>query len=168
MSLICHRSFQTFFPPGGITTLERFVRATGRSSHSHSFSHTILGFRSSLLTFFFFLLNNQVCSKHTQRARWMRPTPQPDLVSGSAESAATPSQSCKKKMGQKVSTARGLNPTLSHVISGTGVRRCSAFRVIKDGASKKGPEKSVTAGAHSATCVGTNRCILGCFHTDVV
>ena len=47
------------------------------------------------------IFNNQVCSKHTQRASWMRPTLQPDLVSGVLESAATPQRNWKKRWDRK-------------------------------------------------------------------
>lgn len=72
VSLICHRSFPTFFSPGGIATLERVVRATGRFSHSHSFSHTILSFRSSLLTFFF-SITKSVPNTHKEPDGWGPP-----------------------------------------------------------------------------------------------
>lgn len=53
----------------------------------------------------------------------MRPTPQPDLVSGAVQSKATPQRKPKEKTRLKESGALGSTPGLSHVIlrRGAGV-----------------------------------------------
>lgn len=50
------------------------------------------------------IFNNSV--PNAQRARWTRPTPQPDLVSGATESAATPLKKWEKRWSRKKAVHR--------------------------------------------------------------
>lgn len=69
----------------------------------HRLSHMMLVSAVSLTSIF----NNYV--PKTQRARWTRPTPQPDLVSGATESTATPLKKWEKRCSRK-SAAHRIRP----------------------------------------------------------
>lgn len=71
-------------------------------------------------------------------------------------------------MGQKESSARVSTPRLSHVISRTGGPLLFRLPVAWPCCLEETLEIGVTAVAHSATCVGTNRCTLGYIHTVAV
>ncbi len=92
----------------------------------------------------------------------MRPTPQPDLVSGAVESTATPPKEMKEKMGQREereSSAPGSTPHLSHVILRRGPGGCGCFACLMPSRDALRIPPMIRV-SHFATCVGTNRCTL--------
>lgn len=124
--------------------------------------------------FYFFFFKNRVFSKHTQRARWTRPTPQPDLVSsGSGERSHTFARlqaKEKKKTGDgERELCSGFDPS---ALSRYPAHRCVPAAVwsspVTETKAILGNQSRHGAPLGSATCVGTNRCLLGCFGADVI